>query len=72
MQRFSGERLRQRREAAGRSRELLAHQIGRSFSSVQLYEREAVSPPLAVICQLASVLGCDVADFFEEADRVAS
>jgi DNA-binding XRE family transcriptional regulator len=65
-QRFSPSRLRQLREKACVSRTDLAYAVRRSEQSVWLWERGKVQPPVAIIEQIASFLGCDVQDLFEE------
>ena len=71
MQRFSGSRIRVRRERLNQSREQLAGAIGRSAETIALYERAVVVPPGPVLVCIANALGCEVGDFFEEAERVA-
>jgi transcriptional regulator with XRE-family HTH domain len=70
VQRYSPERLRQARMAGGLRREALALQIGRSAPTIVQYEtsREHM-PPVVVLERLSDVLGCTVADFFEDGDR---
>ena len=72
MQRFAGHQLRQARKSAGQAKERAALLVGRSYSSITLYERGQVIPPAPVMCRLADLYGCKVEDFFEEAERVAS
>ena len=66
MQRFSGTKLRERRKALGISREQLAVLVDRSHSSIKLYENGRTSPQAAVICRLADLLDCQIADLFED------
>jgi transcriptional regulator with XRE-family HTH domain len=72
MQRFAGHRLREARKTAGQAKERAALLVGRSYSSITLYERGQVIPPTPVMCLLADLYGCKVEDFFEDAERVAS
>jgi transcriptional regulator with XRE-family HTH domain len=72
VQQFAGHQLRQARKSAGQAKERAALLVGRSYSSITLYERGQVAPPAAIMCRLADLYGCKVEDFFEEADRVAS
>lgn len=62
--RFSGAELRRRRVAAGKSRTVLAYEIGRSEQTVSLYERGSVDPPAVVLGRLATAVGCLPGDFF--------
>lgn len=64
--------LRERRLAAGVTRERLADQIGRSYSSVVAYECGRAVPPSDVLGAIAEALSCPVADFFEHDDRLAA
>jgi DNA-binding XRE family transcriptional regulator len=68
VQRFSPTRLKELREAACVSRTDVAYAVRRSEQSVWLWERGKVTPPVAVIEQIAAFLDCDVSDFFEDAN----
>ena len=70
-QRFSGDVLRERREAAHLQREALALRVGRSAQTIALYELGAVSPPVEILSRLADALECVPGDFFAEVERVA-
>ncbi|MGI8711106.1 MAG: helix-turn-helix transcriptional regulator [Acidimicrobiales bacterium] len=72
MQRFAGHQLRQARKSAGQVKERAALMVGRSYSTITLYESGRVIPPAPIMCRLADLYGCKVEEFFEEADRVAS
>lgn len=67
-QRFSPTRLKQLREAACVSRTDVAYAVRRSEQSVWLWERGKVTPPVAIVEQIAAFFDCDVRDFFEDAD----
>jgi transcriptional regulator with XRE-family HTH domain len=64
-QRFSPTRLTELREAAGLSRTDVAFAARRSEQSVWLWERGKVTPPLEVLAQVASLIGCQVDDFLD-------
>lgn len=66
MSTFSPVLLRERRHAAGLSQEQMAVAIGRCYASIRNYER-GYAPPAEVLAKLAQHLGCEVADFFEQA-----
>jgi transcriptional regulator with XRE-family HTH domain len=65
VQRFAGHRLRAARQRAGIRREAAALAVGRSYSSITLYERGEVLPPADVICRMAALYGVELAEFFE-------
>jgi transcriptional regulator with XRE-family HTH domain len=73
MRRFSHSRLRQFREAAGKSREQVAVELGKSYSTVAFYERGEITPPTHVLEDLARSLEVFPGDFFTdpEAEYVA-
>ena len=64
---FSGRRLRERRDAAGLSREQLAHQVDRSVFSVVDYERGRAVPSVGVLGAIADALDVPTDDFFDGA-----
>lgn len=66
MQRFAGPRLRAARQKSGTPKERAALEVGRSYSSVSLYEAGRVTPPAHILCALAALYGVDVREFFEE------
>jgi transcriptional regulator with XRE-family HTH domain len=68
MPEFSGALLRSRRESEGLSRTALAVAIGRSGSTLDKYEVDALVPSTAVVGALAAVLDCPVGDLFTEAE----
>lgn len=57
--------LRAERARRKLSQEELAEQIGASKDSVKKWEddKDKTVPGFAMVCRLADVLGCDVADF---------
>lgn len=65
---FSGRLLRQHRERAGLRCENVAVEVGRSVQAIWSYEREVVSPQVAILARLADLLGVTVEDFFEDRD----
>lgn len=69
---FNGSAVATRRCELGMRPEALAVAIGRSASSVYLYERGAVEPPISVASRIAEVLGMEVADIFTVTDRVSA
>lgn len=64
--RFSGPALQAARERAGKSREQVAVDIGRSYQSVVSYERYGAEPPATVLLALTRSLDVDVLDLFAE------
>lgn len=72
MQRYAGHRLRAARQAASVPKEQAALAVGRSFSSITLYENGSVEPPLHILCTLSSLYSTDVASFFEEVNDLAA
>src|SRR3712207_9148838 len=63
---FSGEKLREIREARGLPRSLTAAGIRRSEQTVLLYETGRVSPPSDVVCRLADLLAVHPGELFAE------
>ena len=59
-----GLRMAARRSALGLSQTALALQLGVSFQQVQKYEKGANRVSASRLHQVATVLGCSVADFF--------
>jgi transcriptional regulator with XRE-family HTH domain len=70
-----GVRMAARRSALGLSQTALAVQLGVSFQQVQKYEKGANRVSASRLHQVATALGCSVADFFparvEDVDPVA-
>jgi transcriptional regulator with XRE-family HTH domain len=63
---LSPQALRAAREHAGLSREQLAIAVGRSASTITLYENGLRSPTRAVLMRLAAVLGVTPRSIVEE------
>lgn len=59
-----GGRMAARRSALGLSQTALAAQLGVSFQQVQKYEKGANRVSASRLHQVATALGCSVADFF--------
>ncbi|MDP9233725.1 MAG: helix-turn-helix domain-containing protein [Actinomycetota bacterium] len=66
MRRFSPQRVREARTRSGKTREVVATEIRRSYQAVSFYERGVVVPPTRVLEDLAFALGCEPGDFFED------
>lgn len=66
---FSGNRLRELREAAGYSREQIAVGIRRSWNAVYQYERGETTPGREAQEALAALLDCRIDDFYEDGRR---
>lgn len=70
-----GLRMAARRSALGLSQTALAVQLGVSFQQIQKYEKGANRVSASRLHQVATVLGCSVADFFpprtDDADPMA-
>jgi len=47
-------------EEKGMSQTELAHRLGKTFNMVNLYARNRVQPPVAVLYQIAEILNVDV------------
>jgi DNA-binding XRE family transcriptional regulator len=62
---FSPHQLRQRRRAAGLSREQVAVAIGRSYWTVAAYEVGRATPPIPVALKLTAMLGCELSDLLD-------
>lgn len=68
---FSGAHSRQKRIDAGMRAETVALEIGRSWYSVEGYERGRIIPSTQILINLADLYGCAVDDLLEEvADAV--
>lgn len=66
MERFSGPSLQAARRRAGKSREQLAVEVGRSYQTIINYERNYNSPTAAVLPALAHAVGVEIGDLFAE------
>jgi transcriptional regulator with XRE-family HTH domain len=65
---FKPERAKVLREQQGFSREAFAVAIGKSFTTIVKIDRGEIRPSLTTLGEMARVLRCSVADFFDEAD----
>ncbi len=61
-----GGRLQVARQQAGLSREQLAIDVGKSWTTIRAYELGAVTPPLAVLVRIAADLDVTVGDLLDE------
>lgn len=68
--RFSGEKLRQLRQAVGVSRNRLGVEIDRSYLSIRNYETARTTPPPDVAQRIADVLNLPLAALYVEAPDV--
>jgi transcriptional regulator with XRE-family HTH domain len=66
MSRFSGDRLREFRQARQFRREHLADRIEKSVETLRLYETNRVDPPASVVARIADSLRILAGDLFEE------
>jgi transcriptional regulator with XRE-family HTH domain len=62
---FSPNNLRTLRERSGRSRNTLGYEINRSEQMIYWYESGRAVPPVHVVCAIADVLDCELAELFE-------
>lgn len=69
---FSGQRLKERRKAAGVSGERLAVDTGRSLYSISAYEAGRSVPSAEQVARMADALGCEPGDFYEVVEKVAA
>jgi transcriptional regulator with XRE-family HTH domain len=53
------------------SRDALGYSVARSAQMVWWYEAGRATPPVSILCALVEVLGCEIADLFEEVDDAA-
>ena len=53
-------RIKEFLEARGMSQTDLAHQLGKSFNTVNLYAANKVQPPIPVLYEIADILQVDV------------
>ena len=63
--RFSGERLKEQRLAAGVRRERLAADVDRSLETIKRYEYNMTTPPEAIVNGLAHTLGVSPLAFYD-------
>lgn len=59
-----GEKIKQRREAAGMSQKELAAMIGVDASTISLWENGVTSPKMGNLVKLAEIFGCKPGDLF--------
>ena len=62
-----GDRLAARRESSGFTREQVAVEIHRSFSTVVGYEHGTITPPIRVLIELAALYEVPVGDLLAPA-----
>ena len=62
-----GQRIRDRRNALGKTQEFLADSVGLTFQQIQKYEKGKNRVSASRLQQFANVLGVDVAWFFDDA-----
>lgn len=55
-------RIKEFLEAKSMTQTDLAHQLGKSFNTVNLYAANKVQPPIPVLYQIADILKIDVRD----------
>lgn len=67
----AGLRLRERRLAKGMTQTQLGEAVGLSFQQVQKYEKGTNRMGASRLQQFASILGCDVSDFFDTPECTA-
>lgn len=63
-------RIKEFLEAKGMSQTDLAHQLGKSFNTVNLYAANKVQPPIPVLYKIAEILNVDVRDLLLPNDRI--
>lgn len=59
-----GEKIKQRREAAGMSQKELAAMIGVDASTISLWENSVTSPKMGNLVKLAEIFKCKPGDLF--------
>lgn len=59
-----GEKIKQRREAAGMSQKQLAAMIGVDASAISLWENDLTNPKMGNLIKLAEIFGCKPGDLF--------
>lgn len=58
-------RIKEFLEVKGMSQTDLAHRLGKSFNTVNLYAANKVQPPIPVLYQIANILKVDVRDLLQ-------
>lgn len=59
-----GEKIKERREAAGMSQKQLAAMIGVDASTISLWENDLTNPKMGNLVKLAEIFGCKPGDLF--------
>lgn len=59
-----GEKIKQRREAAGMSQKELAAMIGVDASAISLWENDLTNPKMGNLIKLAEIFKCKPGDLF--------
>lgn len=59
-----GEKIKERREAAGMSQKELAEKLGVHGSAISLWENGVTSPKMGNLIKLAEIFGCEPGDLF--------
>lgn len=59
-----GEKIKERREAAGMSQKQLAAMIGVDASAISLWENDLTNPKMGNLIKLAEIFGCKPGDLF--------
>lgn len=59
-----GEKIKERREAAGMSQKQLAAMIGVDASAISLWENDLTNPKMGNLVKLAEIFGCKPGDLF--------
>jgi putative transcriptional regulator len=63
-------RIKEFLEVKGMSQTDLAHQLGKSFNTVNLYAANKVQPPISVLYAIADILKVDVRDLLVSNKKV--
>lgn len=63
-------RIREFLDVKGISQTDLAHRIGKSFNTVNLYAANKVQPPIPVLYKIADILEVDVRELLVSSKRV--
>ena len=69
-QRALGQAIREVREKRGLTQEVVAHDAGVTASTYGLIERGQSNPTWATVDDIASALGCSIAELAKRADRL--
>jgi transcriptional regulator with XRE-family HTH domain len=69
-QRALGQAIREVREKRGLTQEAVAHNAGVTASTFGLIERGQSNPTWATVDDIASALGCSIAELAKRADRL--